>query len=901
MKWYEHESAEIYEKLSTTFSNGLSRGEAEKRLNKYGYNEITKGKSISSFTLLIVQFKNPMLIILIVAAILSFIGNHILDTVVIIILVFINATISFIEERSAKKSIDSLMDMSAPQATVLRNGNWVAIEAKKVVPGDIVKINTGDVIVADLRVIESMHLQIDESALTGESEPVEKKKDALVHQEGKTPIGDRVNMGFMSTVVTGGNGIGVVTETGMNTEVGHIASMMRIAGSSKTPMQKRVDKLSHILIALSIGAAAAVIGIGILIGQNLMEMVQTGLSLAVAAIPEGLPTIVTIVLTIGARKMAKNNALVRDLGSVETLGSTTIICSDKTGTLTQNQMQVVAYWSGGKSFTITGKGFETKGKFIAKDGTEIDVENCLELKYGLKISALCNAGGLNTRDGSFEKFGTPTEIALVVAAQKAGIWKTDLLNKGHEYIRSFPFDSNRKMSSVIVKNPKGKYFLMSVGAPDVISSRSSNIFWNGAQGNIEEYQKKCIHDAIENYASKAYRTLAVAYREITFDEIDKAKELHESDLTLLAIHGIIDPPRPEVVKSIEICRKAGIKTVMITGDHAVTAREIAKQIGIIQTKKDLVMKGAEIDIISDNKLAKLVKKVTVFARVSPEHKLRIVKAFQENGHITAMTGDGVNDAPALRKSELGIAMGIAGTQVAKESSDLVLLDDNFSTIVSAVSYGRRIYDNIRKYLRECLTANVAEVSAILFAFIVMNERQIVPLTAIMILWINLFSDAFPSLMLGWENDEPGLMKRRPTLNNVSFFSEGLGIKILIRGLINGLFVYLMFSFSIYKNFGIAYSQTFAFVAIIFVQNFHIFDARTLTSIFKRNPFENQKLFWSVIFTSVVSISFIYFPFGNELLGTTPISIRHLTMVIALSALPTFILSGIRDIFNLKWL
>ena len=788
MKCYNEKISEIYKKLSTSLSDGLSREEAENRINEHGFNEIAKNKNTSAIILFLIQFKNPMLIILMVAALLSYMGNHMLDTVVIVVLILINATITFVQERSAQKSIESLLDMSAPQATVLREGNRKEIDAKEVVPGDIIFLKTGDVIAADLRIIKSMQLQVDESALTGESEPVEKTEEVLTRTD--IPIGDRINMGFMSTIVTRGSGVGVVTDTGMNTEVGSIAELMKSAETVKTPMQKRIEKLSHLLIGLAIAVVGGVIGIGILTGQNWMEMLQTGISLSVAAIPEGLPTIVTIVLTIGAKKMAQSNALVRQLGSVETLGSTTIICSDKTGTLTQNQMQVVSYWSGGESFKVTGEGFEAKGDFIAKDGTIVDVENCPELKYGLMISALCNAGGLNTRDGSLDRFGTPTEIALVVAAQKVGIWKTNLLSKGFEYIRSFPFDSNRKMSSVIMKNPEGKYYLLSTGAPDVILNRSSKIYWNGKSGEMEKYQKASTYHAIDKFAAKAYRTLAVAYSEITFDEINNAQELHESDLTLLAIHGIIDPPRPEVVHSVETCRKAGIKTVMITGDHAMTAKAIAEQIGIISSDKDIVVKGSAIDEMSDIKLAKIVKEATVFARVSPEHKLRIVKAFQENGHITAMTGDGVNDAPALRNADIGIAMGIAGTQVAKESSDLVLVDDNFSSIVSAVAHGRRIYDNIKKYLREALTANIAEVTAILCAFIIMNDNPIVPLTGIMILWINLFSDALPSLMLGWETDEPGLMKRKSRVLDESFFSDGLGAKIVIRGLANGFFCIL---------------------------------------------------------------------------------------------------------------
>ena len=899
MKWYSKKVSEILKILDTILDDGLTDEAVEARLSKYGFNEISKTKKKSYLKLFLIQFKNPMLIILLVGATLSFIGGHALDSIVIVVLVFMNATISFFQERSAQKSIDSLQEMSAPQATVLRNKKWSTIDAGKIVPGDIVRINSGDIVVADIRLTEVKGLQIDESALTGESEPVEKNTEPILKKE--SGIGDRKNMGYMGTVVTAGNGIGIAVETGKKTEVGHIAELIRNTESVKTPMQKRIDTLSQTLIGFSIGAVAVVIGIGIIIGDDWMEMIQTGISLSVAAIPEGLPTIVTIVLTIGAKRMVKNRALVRQLSSVETLGSTTVICSDKTGTLTQNQMQVVSYWSGGSVWDISGKGFSPEGEFYDASGNIINPDNSSRLTYGLGISALCNNSILKKNNDKYQIHGSPTEGALLVVAAKAGITSKSLIKKGFKFIKSFPFDSNRKMSSSIIKTPKGNYWLIALGAPDVLLKRSSKIYWNGKASKLNKLRKNIVKDAIEEFALKALRTLSVAYCKIEPSELDHPQEYHEDGLNFLAIHGIIDPPRPEVVESIDKCHEAGIKTVMITGDYATTAREIAKQIGIIQSEEELVLSGSEIDKMNDIKLAGMVNKTSVFARVSPAHKLRIIKAYQAKGHVTAMTGDGVNDAPALRNADIGVAMGIAGTQVAKDSSDLILLDDNFSTMVTAVRHGRRIYDNFRKYLREALTANIAEVSAVLFAFIVMYESPIVPLTAIMILWINLFSDALPSLMLGWEKDEPNLMKRKPRMSNESFFADGLASKILIRGLVNGFLVYIIFAFFLRRGYDVRYAQTLAFLCIIFVQNFHILDSRTFTSIYRRNPFQNMKLIYAILLTSSVSILFIYLPIGNFLLDTVPISLKHLIMVIAISALPTFILSGIKEVFNLRWL
>ncbi|MDH3901152.1 MAG: cation-translocating P-type ATPase, partial [Gammaproteobacteria bacterium] len=750
------------------------------------------------------------------------------------VIVLINALISFVQEYNAQKSMDALKEMAAPDAFIRRNSEWVSIPARDLVQGDVLRLNTGDIAAADVRIVESHRLQLDEAALTGESEPVDKGVEAILADD--VPLGDRVNLGFMSTMVTAGNGIGVVVATGMHTEVGQIADMMATAEEPRTPLQRRIDSLSHVLIGGAIAVVAGIIGIGIHHGMEFIEMVNTGISLSVAAIPEGLPTVVTIVLTMGSKRMARGNALARQLASVETLGSTSVICSDKTGTLTQNQMQVMALWAADKRWEITGQGFEPIGTFLNAEGIETDPEADKDLKDTLMISAICNDATLVEKDGLYSVQGNPTEGALVVAATKAGITRENMAEEGYEVVQRFPFDSTRKMMSVIVKLPDGEHVLVAKGAPDVMLARTLTLRSHGDELPITDETRAHVEAAIEDFGARALRTLAIAYRRVDPEHLDLGPEQHEEDFVLLGVHGIMDPPRPEVVDAVAQCWSAGVRTVMITGDHAVTARAIAEEIGIMHSSEDLVVTGSELDKTSDDELRELVPHAAVFARVSPEHKLRIVKALQANNQVVAMTGDGVNDAPALRSADIGVAMGIAGTAVAKDSASLILLDDNFSTIVSAVSEGRRIYDNIRKFIRQALTANVAEVSVILFAFLLMGDDPLLPISALMILWINLVSDGIPALALGIEPPEADIMVRKPRARDESFFVDNLGARIVIRGLALGWLSYFMFDFALDRGVTLAYAETLAFSTLIFAQLWHIFDARTFTTVFHNNPF-----------------------------------------------------------------
>jgi len=899
MKWFNQDTAAALEHLHSSIDKGLTQQQAEQAQAHFGVNELAENAQMSALMMFLVQFKNPMLIILSVGGVLSGFGGHIVDAVAILVIVIANALITFLQEMGAKKSLESLREMGAPNAMVLRDSEWQKLPVKHLVPGDIIRLNTGDVVGADVRILKASQLQIDESALTGESEPVEKHSHTLHAPE--LGIGDRKNMAFMSTIITAGNGVGVVAEIGMHTEVGHIANLMQTAESVETPMQRRLGALSHALIGVAVAAVAIVVGIGLFNGADWLEMLQTGISLCVAAIPEGLPTIVTIVLTMGAKQMASGNARVRQLASVETLGSTTVICSDKTGTLTQNQMQVVAYWSGGNTFDVTGQGFEPKGRFLNSQGEQLDLQTTPELEYGLLISAICNDAQLQEKNGRYSVQGNPTEGALVVAAAKAGIYREALFEQGFELLKSFPFDSKRKMASSVVRGPKGRYWLIAKGAPDVLLTRSSHIYWQGDAHPLDENYQAQIHQGIDNFGKRALRTLALAFTEISESDVDRPQQDQETALTFLSMHGIIDPPRPEAVEAIAQCADAGIRTVMITGDHAATAQAIATELGIYHEGKELVVTGPQLEETSDRALLELAPKTSVFARVSPEHKQRIVKALQASDEVVAMTGDGVNDAPALRNADIGVAMGIAGTQVAKDSADLVLLDDNFSTIVSAVREGRRIYDNIRKYLRAGLTANVAEVSCVLFAFLLMADEPLVPLSALMILWINMLADAMPSLCLGWEKEESDLMSRKPRKRNESFFADGLAARIIIRGLIHGYIIFAMFNFFLQRGYELAYAQSIAFMTLIFIQNFHLLDARSFNSLYRLNPFENKLLLGVLAGATGASIALLYLPFGELILGTVPVQGKHLLMTAMIAALPTFILSGIKELFGVKWL
>jgi Ca2+-transporting ATPase len=885
--------------LEVDVEEGLASSEAARRLETHGPNQLAEKQNVSPLMMFVRQLLNPLLIILLVGAAISGYTGHWVDAIAIFVIVLINASISFLQEFKAEQSLAALNEMAAPMASVRRDGDWTEVPARDIVPGDILRTKAGDILAADVRWIEANRLQVDEAALTGESEPVDKHHQ-VIHSDTEVILAERFNMGFSSTLVANGTGIGLVTATGMATEVGHIADMMATAEQPKTPLQERIESLSKILIGAALLVVAVVIGIGIANGMDAIEMLNTAISLSVAAIPEGMPTIVTIVLTLGSQAMARQNALVRQLSSVETLGTTSVICSDKTGTLTQNQMQVMQLWAGGKIWKVSGEGFDPKGAFIDTDGNETDVSTDIDLQGMLKISAYCNEARLTNVDGRPAIQGNPTEGALVVAAAKAGISRADLKDGGHDTLQKFPFDSTRKMMSVLVRMPTGERILTAKGAPDVILTRASEVLLHGEEVPLTTELRAEIEEVIEAFGEKALRTLAIAYKRVEEHVADDADD-HEQDIVLVGIHGIMDPPRPEVPVAVAEAESASVRTVMITGDHAVTAAAIAEQIGIKYSDAQTVHTGAEVDALSDRELQDTVKHAAVFARVTPEHKLRIVNAMQANGEVAAMTGDGVNDAPALRSADIGVAMGIAGTSVAKDSASLVLLDDNFSTIVTAVREGRRIYDNLLKFIRQALTANVAEVSAILFAFLLMGADPLLTLTPLMILWINLISDGVPALTLGLEPPESDIMQREPRGRHENIFAGGLGQRIVLRGLALGGLTFWVFQEALAAGASLPYAQTVAFATLIFAQLWHIFDSRSATTLFRKDPLDNRTLLGAVAVSALLSLLAIYTPPGNFVLGTEPLAIKHLVEVIALAALPTLGLSAIKELFGFRFL
>ncbi|MGR5342003.1 cation-translocating P-type ATPase [Vibrio astriarenae] len=914
-KWFTQQGSEVLKTLNTEQTTGLSTAEAQARLEKHGANELTAQESATAWELYIHQYKNPLIFILAVGALVSWFTGHAIDAIAIAVIILINTGIAFWQEFKAQKGMEALKEMAAPEAEVMRDGKWISVPAKTLVPGDIIKINTGDILPADVRIIESNRLTVDEAALTGESEPVNKQCEVI--EDETVGLGDQKNMGFMTTIVTTGTGLAVVTSTGMETEVGHIADMMNQTEETKTPMQERMDTIALALLVVALVVVAIVCAIGLYHGMPWLEILTTGISLSVAAIPEGLPTVVTIVLTMGSTKMVKSNALAKQLAAIETLGSTTVICSDKTGTLTQNQMQVMkAYDVSGRYWDVSGKGFDPKGEFIAK-GHDVEATNSPAMMQGLVVATLCNDAEYVNDKGNWTVRGNPTEGALIVAAAKAGLKQAEMLSTGgYSIVKKFPFDSGRKMASVIVRDPQGKHFLALKGAPDVVLRNSTSFMVDGgyvptataiAAGNLavdtaqaQELQTN-FEAAIQNFGGDALRTLAVGFRELKEEELELDFPELEKDVSILGIYGIMDPPRPEVRHAVDSCYNAGVRTVMITGDHAVTAAAIAREIGIIRSEEDLVVTGAELDQMDEEKLRAICPKVAVFARVTPEHKLRIVKAQQENNEVASMTGDGVNDAPALRRADIGVAMGITGTSVAKDSGDLILLDDNFSTIVKAVRQGRQIFDNLRKFIRQALTANVGEVSVILFAFLIMGPEVVLPLTPLMILWVNLVSDGLPALALGVEPEEKDLMERKPRKRNEGFFSDGLGARILTRGLALGGLSFVTFSIALGDGYSAQYAQTVAFLTLIFAQLWSLFDARTFTTIYRKNPFTNHYLLGAVAVSAILSLGVVYTGFGQLVFSTEAIEFGHLISIIFVAAVPTFVLSAIKEVTKAKFL
>ncbi|MGG5253008.1 cation-translocating P-type ATPase [Neobacillus sp. SM06] len=884
MKYHEMDLNEVEQSLSTNFSSGLTADEAKNRIKQHGYNELDEGEKQSALLLFFSQFKDFMVLVLLAATLISGLLGEYIDAIAIIAIVISNGFLGFFQERKAEKSLQALKELSAPQVSVLRDEQWIRIPSKEVTIGDMLKFSSGDRIGADVRIIEAKSLEIEESALTGESVPAAKHSDPL--SASNPGIGDMENTAFMGTMVTRGSGIGVVVATGMDTAMGQIANLLQNAESAQTPLQRRLEQLGKILIVAALLLTVLVVAIGVFQGQELYTMFLAGVSLAVAAIPEGLPAIVTVALSLGVQKMIKKNAIVRKLPAVETLGCASVICSDKTGTMTQNKMTVTHLWSGGKTWTVDGVGYEPEGQFYTED-EPIQVRNEKALQQMLIFGMICNHSELKFNEDEIILDGDPTEGALLVSAMKAGYDRPALLEE-FTILNEFPFDSARKMMSMHVKDSKGRHFIVTKGAPDVLLGACESILWDDRSQYFGKELQTKVQNAINELASKALRTIAIAFKPVSPNTVILSEKEAEQNLTFIGIQGMIDPPRPEVKAAVKECKEAGIKTVMITGDHVITAKAIASQLGIL-TSKSMVLDGKALSEMSVDELEEVVDNVSVFARVSPEHKLKIVKALQNKGHIVAMTGDGVNDAPAIKAADIGVAMGITGTDVAKEASALVLLDDNFATIKAAIKEGRNIYENIRKFIRYLLASNVGEILVMLFAMILGLPLPLVP---IQILWVNLVTDGLPAMALGVDRPEENVMKRNPRSPKEGVFARGLGWKVVSRGILIGI-VTLMSFMIVYKNdpARLQYAQTVAFAALVMAQLIHVFDCRSEKSVLSRNPFGNLFLVWSVISSLALMLVVIYFPPLQPIFHTLPIAPRDWLLIIGLSAIPTFLLAG----------
>lgn len=885
MKFHEMNEKEIVEVLNTDFTEGLTEKEVKNRQKQHGLNALEEGEKPSALLLFFNQFKDFMVLVLLGATLISGLLGEVVDAIAIIAIVVINAFLGFFQERKAEKSLDALKELSAPQVMVLRDGNWVKVLSKEVVPGDIIKFSSGDRIGADVRLIESNSLEIEESALTGESVPVPKYTGTLnIADPG---IGDMENMAFMGTLITRGNGVGVVVGTGMKTAMGQIADLLQSAETMETPLQRRLEQLGKILITVALFLTVLVVGVGVLQGQDLYTMFLAGVSLAVAAIPEGLPAIVTVALSLGVQRMIKQKAIVRKLPAVETLGCASVICSDKTGTLTQNKMTVTHAWSGGKTWTIDGVGYNPRGEFYSDERT-VNPNTVKPLQQLLTFGMLCNHAELVEKEKEYVIDGDPTEGALLVAAMKAGLTRSGLLKNQFEIVNEFPFDSQRKMMSIIVKDKHGRQFVVTKGAPDVLIGLSRSILWGDRQQHLTKELSEKVQGAIDGLAEKALRTIAIAFKPLPGNTVVLSEKEAERELTFIGLQGMIDPPRPEVRNAVKECRDAGIKTVMITGDHLITAKAIATELGIL-TKGSRVMDGATLSSLSVEELEEVVEEVSVFARVSPAHKLKIVKALQNKGHVVAMTGDGVNDAPAIKAADIGVAMGITGTDVAKEASSLVLLDDNFATIKAAIKEGRNIYENIRKFIRYLLASNVGEILVMLFAMLLALPLPLVP---IQILWVNLVTDGLPAMALGLDQPEDDVMKRSPRHPKEGVFARGLGWKVVSRGFLIGIATLIAFMTIYYRNpDDLAYAQTVAFATLVLAQLIHVFDCRSEKSIFARNPFENKYLVWAVISSLVLVLGVIYYPPLQPIFHTVSIIPIDWLLIIGMASLPTFLLAG----------
>lgn len=871
-KFYTKTVEEVLKVLNTDQEKGLSDQEVKKRIDQYGENRLVENKGRSIGQMILEQFKDFLVIILIVASILSIGLGEFMDGVIILLIVLLNATLGVVQENKASDALKALKEMAAPQAKVVRNGQLHKISASALVPGDLVVLEAGDYVPADLRLVESVNLKIEEAALTGESVPVEKFAEELVDE--KAGIGDRINSAFMGTIVTYGRGTGVVTYTGMKTEMGSIATMLENVEEEGTVLQKKLAQFGKKLGFACLGICILVFILGMVRGEPLLQIFMTAVSLAVAAIPEGLPAVVTVVLALGMQRMVKQNAIIKRLSAVETLGSTTIICTDKTGTLTQNKMTVVEIFDGNNLWEVTGRGYTTEGQIhiLGKKSSE---DSTAPIEPLLQAGVLCN-------DAEFKKeekdiIGDPTEGALLVLGEKKGYGK-DLLGQQYPRVAEVPFDSKRKLMSTFHQREQD-IVMYTKGAPDVILNHCQFILQKGQVIPITEEMQEKIQQANDQFANKALRVLGLAYKEL--EELQDIEE-QEEGLIFLGLVGMIDPPREEAKEAVALCKRAGIHPVMITGDHKTTATAIGKAIGIIQEEGE-TMDGSEIDQYDDETFREKVKTVRVFARVSPQHKVRIVESIRSNNEIVAMTGDGVNDAPSLKQADIGIAMGITGTDVAKEAADMILTDDNFASIVDAVEEGRIIYSNIRKFVGFLLSCNIGEL---LLIFIAMLLGWPIPLLPIQLLWLNLITDSFPAFALGMEKKEEGIMDQPPRDPQQPIVDRSMTITIVAQSIALSIVALVAFQYGLHSLGSVEAGRTSCFVALIMSELFRAYSARSEhRSLFKMKIFSNGFLNISVLSALFLLLLVVYVPILQPIFSTVPLPFSHIGILVLLSFIP----------------
>lgn len=896
-RWFNKKNEEIEKELKTSKEKGLTEEQVQQKREEKGYNELKATKKKTLLQRFIDQFKDFSIIVLIIAAIVSGIvgiseGEGITDTIIILLVVLVNAIIGIAQESKAEKSLEALQKLSDHASKVIRNGNLIVVPARELVPGDIVVLDTGDYIPADLRIIEAVNLKSQESSLTGESVPVEKFTDVIEDKE--IGIGDRKNMLFSSSLITYGRGKGIVVETGMTTEVGKIAGMLNNTEEQETPLQQKLNKLGKTLGIAAIVICVVIFLVGLLQGKEAIHMFMTAVSLAVAAIPEGLVAVSTIVLAIGVQKMVKRNAIVKKLPAVETLGSSTVICSDKTGTLTQNKMTVEKiFWND-----------------ATRDAENIhDNEIDEELKRLIYANMLCNDTKISN-DGTLT--GDPTETALVDMAFKLN-FDPSIYDRTPR-VEEIPFDSDRKLMTT-VNEVNGKYVVYTKGGIDELLRRCTSYEINNEiHNNLSEYINK-IREKNEEMAREALRVLGCAYKEIDHIPSKEEMETIENDLIFIGMVGMIDPPREEAKVAVEKCKTAGIKVVMITGDHKITATAIAKKLGILENEDEAIT-GLELEQMTDGELEENVRKYSVYARVSPEHKVRIVTAWQKNGEVVAMTGDGVNDSPALKKADIGCAMGIVGTDVAKEAADVILTDDNFATVVSAVEEGRRIYDNILKVIQFLLSSNVGEIVVLFFAtlltplfakwFGITDINSLEILLPIHILWINLVTDTLPALALAFDPANSDIMERKPVKPGKGIFTKGMTWRVIYQGVMIGLLTLAAFIIGLattntpigeltLDESKIEVGQTMAFVTLAFSELVHVFNVRNnKKSVFKTGIFNNMKLIGAVVVSAILMLVILLIPGLREIFSIPVLPTQNILELVGLVLSPLVIV----EIFKL---